>query len=163
MLRRFFPHPGLSLLMVIIWLLLVNKVTPGNLILAVVLSILIPIITQPYWRGRAPVRAPFHAAEYILIVLWDIVVANVQVAYTILFKSNASTKSHWIVVPLDLKRPEAITLLAGTITMTPGTVSATLTADASAILVHCLDTTDPDGTRDGIKHRYERRLKRIFE
>ena len=30
MLRRVFPHPILSLTLVIVWLMLVNKVTPGN-------------------------------------------------------------------------------------------------------------------------------------
>jgi multicomponent K+:H+ antiporter subunit F len=61
----------------------------------------------------------------LLIVLWDIVVANVQVALIILFKREADIRSHWIPVPLDLTSAEAITVLAGTITMTPGTVSAT--------------------------------------
>jgi multicomponent K+:H+ antiporter subunit E len=65
-------------------------------------------------------------------------------------------------VPLDLTSAEAITVLAGTITMTPGTVSATLAADGSAILVHCLHTDDPDSVRDDIKSRYERRLLEIF-
>jgi multicomponent K+:H+ antiporter subunit E len=46
--------------------------------------------------------------------------------------------------------------------MTPGTVSATLAADGGCILVHCLHTDDPDGVRDEIKSRYERRLKEIF-
>ena len=42
--------------------------------------------------------------------------------------------------------PEAIAVLAGTITMTPGTVSADLSADGRALLVHCLDTGDPAAT-----------------
>ena len=47
--------------------------------------------------------------------------------------------------------------------MTPGTVTAMLAANAQYLLVHCLDTDDPDAVRDGIKQRYERRLKEIFE
>ena len=100
--------------------------------------------------------------EYILIVLWDIVVANVQVAMIILFKREPTIQSQWIPIPLELTSAEAITVLAGTITMTPGTVSATLAADGSAILVHCLHTDDPDAIRDEIKTRYERRLLEIF-
>ena len=163
MMARMFPHPQLTLMLTLVWLLLVNTVTPGNLILGLVLGIAIPVITQPFWQKRPVLRSPLRIAEYVAIVLWDIVVANVVVAYTILFKSNARTRSHWISVPLDLTSPEAITVLAGTITMTPGTVASALTADARAILVHCLDTDDPEGTRDQIKHRYERRLKEIFE
>ncbi len=163
MLQRIFPHPQLSLMMTLVWLLLVNKVTVGNVLLGAILGITIPLITQPFWQRRPVLKNPLRIVEYVVIVLWDIVVANVVVAYTIVFKSNAKTHSAWITVPLELTSPEAITILAGTITMTPGTVSSCLTADARAILVHCLDTDDPDGVRDEIKHRYERRLKEIFE
>ncbi|WP_068113173.1 Na+/H+ antiporter subunit E [Tropicimonas marinistellae] len=163
MLRRVFPHPQLTAFLVMIWLLLVNTITPGNLLLGVILGILIPGVTQPFWPDRPRVRRPLRAIEYILIVLWDICVANVAVARIILFKSNADTQSRWIVVPIELRSPEAITILAGTITMTPGTVTAMLSADAGHLLVHCLDTDDPDAVRDEIKDRYERRLKEIFE
>jgi multicomponent K+:H+ antiporter subunit E len=120
-------------------------------------------MSEPFWLDRGLVARPLRAVEYVLIVVWDIIVANVAVARIILFKSNADTHSHWIVVPLEVRSPEAITILAGTITMTPGTVTSMLSADAGHLLVHCLHTDDPDAVRDEIKSRYERRLKEIFE
>jgi multicomponent K+:H+ antiporter subunit E len=140
----------------------VNKVTPGNVLLGLGLGIAIPMITAPYWPDRPRLARPLKIAEFGLIVLWDIVVANFQVASIILFKRNADIRSAWITVPLDLTAPEAITVLAGTITMTPGTVSAMLCADGRSILVHALHADDPDAARDAIKDRYERRLKEIF-
>jgi multicomponent K+:H+ antiporter subunit E len=101
--------------------------------------------------------------EYVAIVLWDIVVANFQVAYLILFRRGDSLRSRFVAVPLDLRTPEAIAALAGTITMTPGTVSADLSGDGRALLVHCLETHDADATVATIKSRYETRLQRIFE
>ena len=163
MLRRLIPHPTLSITLTLVWIGLVNTVTLGNILLGAALGLIIPIITEPYWPDRPKLRRPLMIAEYALVVLWDIIVANVQVAMIILFKPEKAIVSQWIPVPLELKSPEAITVLAGTITMTPGTVSATLAADGSAILVHCLDTDDPDAVRDEIKSRYERRLKEIFE
>ena len=162
MLRKLIPHPLLSLTLVFVWLGLVNKVTPGNVLLGATFGLLVPIFTAAYWPDRPALRSPLRAAGYVLLVLWDIVVANVQVAQIILFKRAQDIRSRWVVVPLELTSPEAITVLAGTITMTPGTVSATLAADSSVILVHCLHTDDPDAVRDGIKHRYERRLMEIF-
>lgn len=162
MLKRVFPHPILSVTLTLVWLMLVNKVTLGNLFLGAVLGIVIPFMTAPYWPNRPKLRAPLMAAEYLLVVLWDIVIANVIVAKIVLFKPNADIRSAWVTVPLDLTSPEAITVLAGTITMTPGTVSATLAADGGSLLVHCLHTDDPEAVRDDIKDRYERRLKEIF-
>lgn len=160
---RLIPHPLLSLTLVLVWLGLVNKITLGNLILGGAIGLTVPIFTAAYWPNRASVARPLKIAEYVLIVLWDIVIANVQVALIVLFKRRADIRSEWIPVPLELTSAEAITVLAGTITMTPGTVSTMLAADGSSILVHCLHTEDPDGVRDDIKARYERRLMEIFQ
>lgn len=163
MIRRILPHPLLTLLLTVSWTMLVNKVTPGNIVLGLALGIVIPLLTSAYWPDRPQVRNLRGITSYILIVMYDICVANVVVAHKILFVRNANLRPAWVTVPLDLRSPEAITVLAGTVTMTPGTVSSDLSADGRALLVHCLHAPDPDAVRDEIKHRYERRLKEIFE
>ena len=162
MLTRLIPHPLLTLTLILVWLGLVNTVTLGNLILAAAFGILIPMLTAAYWPDRPAIARPLKIAAYVGLVLWDIVLANVEVAIVILFRRERDIHSRWVAVPLELTSAEAITVLAGTITMTPGTVSATLSAEGRAILVHCLHTDDPDAVRDEIKSRYERRLKEIF-
>lgn len=163
MLRKLFPHPILTIVLTFVWVGLVNVVTLNAFVFGLILGIILPLFTAAYWPDRPRLRNPLMIAEYILIVLWDICVANVQVAKIILFKSNAKLASTWITVPLDLRTPEAITILAGTITMTPGTVSSDLSEDGHSLLVHCLDAPDPAATVAEIKYRYERRLKEIFE
>jgi multicomponent K+:H+ antiporter subunit E len=163
LLMRIFPHPLLSLVLAVVWVLLVNDFSIGNLVFGLILGIVIAKITSPYWPGRPKIRNPLAIMEYGLVVLWDIIVSNVQVAYLVLFRRSESLRSRFITIPLDLKSPEAIAVLAGTITMTPGTVSADLSADGHSLLVHCLETDDPDGTIASIKSRYESRLMRIFE
>ncbi len=163
MLRRVIPHPLVSLTLLLVWLALVNTFTLGNLILGGAIGLIVPMMTAAYWPDRPRIRKPLRIAEYILIVLWDIVVANVQVAAIILFRRERDIRSKWIPVPLELTSAEAITVLAGTITMTPGTVSTMLSADGRCILVHCLHTDEPEDVRDQIKDRYERRLMEIFQ
>ncbi|MGV6876624.1 Na+/H+ antiporter subunit E [Pseudochelatococcus sp. B33] len=160
---RYLPHPVLSLTIIIVWVMLANEASAGNLLLGAILGFLIPLSTARFWSERLRIKAPFAIVEYGLLVIWDIIVSNVQVARLILFRRGESLRSIYITVPLDLTTPTAITALAGTITMTPGTVSADLSADGKALLVHCLETDDPSGTVAGIKSRYEQRLKRIFE
>ena len=160
---RFLPHPLLSLTITVVWIMLLNEFSAGTLVLGLVLGFAIPQMTARFWPGAPVVKAPFAIAEFALIVLWDIVVSNMQVAHLVLTRRGDSLRSIYVTVPLDLKTPEAIAALAGTITMTPGTVSADLSADGKALLVHCLETDDPEGTVATIKSRYERRLKRIFE
>ena len=163
MLRHLVPHPLLSIVLVLVWIGLVNTFTLGNLLLGAVIGVVVPMLTAVYWPQRPKVRKPLRAAQYILIVLFDIIVANVQVAMILVFRRERDIRSKWISVPLDLTSAEAITVLAGTITMTPGTVSTMLSSDGTSILVHCLDTDDPDAVRDNIKSRYEGLLKEIFQ
>lgn len=162
MVTRFLPHPLLTLLIAAVWILL-NQLTWGTVLLGLVLGVVIARITSAYWPDRPHIGSPLTIIEYALIVLWDIVIANFQVAYLILFRRGSTLRSRFVTVPLDVRTPEAITALAGTVTMTPGTVSADLSADGRALLVHCLETNDEDATVARIKSRYESRLKRIFE
>lgn len=163
MAARLVPHPILTLVIAAVWTALVNRLSLGHLLLGFLLGLVIPWFTSAYWPDRPVIRRPARILDYAAVVLWDIIVSNVQVAYLVLFRRGESLRSQFVTVPIDLESPEAITVLAGTITMTPGTVSADLAADGSAILVHCLETWDPDATVRQIKNRYERRLKEIFE
>ncbi len=161
--RRILPHPQLTLLLTIVWCLLNTSFSPGIITFGLILGILVPILTAAYWPDRPVLRRPHLLISYGLIVIWDILVANIEVARIVLFKSNDAMQPNWVTIPLELRTPEAIAILAGTITLTPGTVSSDLSDEGHALLVHALDAPDPDAVRDAIKHRYERRLMEIFE
>lgn len=160
--RSLLPHPWLTLLLTLVWVLLSNTLSLGVVVFGLILGVITPIITAPYWPNRPVLRRPGRLAGYVLVVLWDILVANFVVAAKILFKSNEEMRPTWVTIPLELRKPEAITVLAGTITLTPGTVSADLSSDGRSLLVHCLDADDADAVRDEIKQRYEARLTEIF-
>ena len=161
--RWLFPHPLLTFLLTLVWVLLQNSVTAGMVVFGLILGIIIPILTAAWWPDRPHGFRMGKMISYAMIVLWDILIANIEVAWIVLTRPNSKLRPKWIVVPLDLTHPEAITILAGTITLTPGTVSADLSDGGHSLLVHALDTDDPDGVRDDIKYRYERRLKEIFQ
>lgn len=157
------PHPLLTLLLAVVWVMLNNAVTSGTVAFGLILGLVIPILTAAYWPDRPVMTKPMKLFAYVIVVIGDIIVANMQVARIVLFKRNADMRPNWVIIPLELHTPEAIAILAGTITLTPGTVSTDLSDNGRALLVHALDAPDPGATRDHIKHRYERRLKEIFE
>lgn len=161
-LRWLFPHPYLTLMLTVVWLMLVNSITPGMAVFGLILGIIIPNITAPWWPDTPKGFNLIKMLKYTLVVMWDIIIANIEVAWIVLTMPSDQMKPAWVVVPLDLKQPEAITILAGTITLTPGTVSADLSNEGHSLLVHVLHTENPDAVRDDIKKRYERRLKEIF-
>lgn len=163
MFRRLFPHPLMTLALIVIWMLLVNRIALGSLVLAAILGTAIPLMTEAYWPNRPKIRNIPALFAYVALVIWDIILANIAVARIVLFKPNRDIRSAWIAIPLDLRSPEAITVLAATITLTPGTITADMSACGRALLIHSLHAPEPDAIRDEIKTRYEARLKRIFE
>lgn len=162
MIHRILPHPALTVLLIVVWMLLVNAFTVGALFLALVFSVLVPLVTSRFWPDRPRIRFGLDMAAYLTIVLFDIIVANFEIAWIILTRRNRDLRSHWLVVPVELRSAEAITMLAGTISLTPGTVSSDVSADGRALLVHALDSADPEADVARIKRRYEARLLKVF-
>ena len=160
--NRLLPHPALSALLLLVWLLMANSITVGGIVLGGVFALILPKFTQPFWPDRPRMRFGRALVGYLVIVLFDILVANFQVAWLILFRRNRDLRARWLVIPIDLTTPEAITMLAGTISLTPGTVSSDVSADGRFLLVHALDVDDEAAEIARIKKRYEARLQRVF-
>lgn len=161
-LMQLLPHPLLTLMLITLWMALVNGFSIGGLLVGTVLGMLIPIFTANFWPDRPMIRRPWKFFSFIAILIFDVIVANLQVAYLILFRSPKKLRSGWIVVPLDVVSAEGITALAGTITLTPGTVSSDLTTDGKCLLVHCLDVESEEEMVRRIKDRYEKRIKAML-
>jgi multicomponent K+:H+ antiporter subunit E len=161
-LARLVPHPLLSAVLLAGWLWLHNTLDPAHLVLGVVLGLAIPLFTRRFWPDTQPVRRPLRLLEFLAVVVYDIVVANIQVAAVILGPSSR-VRSGFVRVPLALHDDFAITVFASTISLTPGTVSVDLAADRRALYVHYLSEHDPAALAASMKARYERRIREIFQ
>lgn len=161
-LLRFLPAPMLSLILFITWLLMVRSVTLGQLLLGVILAVGIPLLTRKFWLPFPRVKHPIKLLRFLLCVLGDIVVANLHVSLLILTPKREPHPG-FIEYPLQVRDRLAITLLANTITMTPGTVSTNIRLDQTSLLIHVLDMRDEQQLVREIHERYERPLKEIFE
>lgn len=151
---RYLPHPLMSLVLTVVWLLLVNGFSVAQLLLGAVLGVLIPYYTSDFWPERPRLRRPGLALRYLLRLLFDILVANFQVARLVLGPTRR-LRPAFLRLPLELEDDFAIAVLASTITLTPGTVSADLSPDRRELLVHCLDSPDPQALARRLKARYE--------
>jgi multicomponent K+:H+ antiporter subunit E len=164
-LRRLLPHPLLSVLLLVCWLWLNNTLAAGHVLLGAVLGIGIPYVTRRFWPDPLRVRRPLRVLQYVLLVTWDVVIANLQVAALILGPVSR-LRPAFVRVPLDLRTDFAVTVLASTVTLTPGTVSVGFDDDGAGgrvLVVHALRCLDADEMVRTIKERYERRVKEILE
>ena len=155
------PAPLLSLAVFVVWLLLVATTDLAHVLLAAVLAVLLPLVAQRLREDTAHMRRPAVAARLVVVVLWDIVLSNIEVARRILGRES-KMRPGFVWIPLDLTNRHGISTLAGIITMTPGTLSAELSPDRRHLLVHCFHLEDAAATIEQIKRRYEAPLLEIF-
>jgi multicomponent K+:H+ antiporter subunit E len=157
------PHPFLSLLVASVWVLMSNELSLATVLVGAAWGIAVARLTARYWPDRPRVVRPFLVVEYLALFLFDVLLSNIQVAALVLFRRADEIRSCLVTVPIELRSPEAIAALAGTITLTPGTLSVDVSSDRTALRVHCLGTADGARVVENVKRRYENRLRRIFE
>lgn len=166
-LKNWWPTPIRSLFLFLVWLLLNNSVAIIHLFFGLLLAWLIPLLIHKFRLIQPGIKKPAVALGYGLMVLGDIIVANLQVIRLVL-GPNKKLRPAFVIVPLDLTDNLAITILASTVSLTPGTVSAdVLPLDAEGagqrfLLLHVLDLVDEAELIAQVKQRYEAPLKEIF-
>jgi multicomponent K+:H+ antiporter subunit E len=160
--KRLLPAPLLSAVLFAVWLLLNQSLSLGQLALGALLAIAIPWFTEPLRSERPRLKRAGTALRLALTVARDIVASNIEVARRILGPESA-IRPRFVWVPLAIRDPHGIVTLAGIITMTPGTLSAELTADRRHLLVHAFNVEDEAALVADIKARYEAPLREIYE
>lgn len=161
--RRFVPAPAMSAFLAILWLVLVQSLAPGHLVLALLIGLWVPYATRRMRPLQPRLRRPGVMLRLLAVVLVDVVRSCINVSAIILGKPQRRQRSGFISVPLDLRDPYGLAVLSTIINSTPGTVWAELSADRRALMIHVLDLHDEQWWIDTIKGRYERPLMAIFE
>jgi len=162
MLKRLFPHPWLSVVLALLWLLLANDVSPGSLLLGAALGCAISfLVGEGLWLTPVRFGRPWLLLRLVAHVLIDIAIANVQVALLVLGPLRR-LRPAFIDVPLDSTHDIALTALVSIVSLTPGTLAAELSDDRTRLTVHVLDLDDAAALVALIKTRYEAPLMEIF-
>ena len=163
MIRRWLPSPLLSLALFLVWLLLNQSLHPATLLLAAVLAIAVPLLTQSLRPARVKMRKPILALRLGSLVAHDLVVSAITVARLLLTRRSRDMKASFVRVPLDIRDPNALATLAMILCLTPGTAWGEIAFDRSTLLIHVFHEEDEEAFIALIKTRYERLLMEIFE
>ena len=162
--RRVLPHPLIALFLLGAWLLLVESVSPGAVLLGGVLaaggSWALASLAPPRARLRRLALAPGLLCD----VLVEVLRSNYAVARIILSSTKGGARrSGFVRIRLDMRAPYGLAALACILTTTPGTVWVDYDSAEGTMLLHVLDLVDEAEWVRIVKERWERRLMAIFE
>jgi len=113
---------------------------------------------------RQPLRYWYFVTQYVPVFLWECLKANIDVAYRVLHP-DLPINPGIVKVHTTLKSDTALTFLANSITLTPGTLSVDVDGPKGTLYVHWIDVKNKD-TKEATKiivTRFERILKKIFD
>jgi multicomponent K+:H+ antiporter subunit E len=162
MIARFMPYPLLFLGLVFMWLLL-GGLTPGQFILAVIVTMIASQALRALGETSPPIRRWRAIVELGGIVIVDILRSNYAVAKLLLSGSRHERKSGFIKIPIRLRNPNGLAALAIVLTSTPGTAWLDYNSARGELLIHVFDLVDEHEWVETVGNRYERLLLEIFE
>ena len=136
----------------LLWIILNGKVTVEILLIGVKVTAIVAYFTYKLTRTtfaleRRITRKIFGIIEYLVILVVEVYKANMGVVQIIL-DSEAELKPTLGYFTTDLKSNYSRVALANSITLTPGTITVTLTKDE--YLIHALDASMLDGIGESI-------------
>lgn len=158
---RLVPFPLLAIALFAMWILLAGH-SPGHVLLGAVVALGVSRVMLVLKPEKPRVRFGPAMIRLAAIVLADIVRSNIAVGRIVLFRPR-ERRSDFILLPIELRSPYALAVLAVIITATPGTLWIQHDGRRRVVLIHVLDLVDEEEWVKLIKHRYERLLMEIFE
>ncbi|AFK18782.1 cation transporter [Haloferax mediterranei ATCC 33500] len=162
--------PVSGLVMAILWLFVRGvELTPQRLleefIIGLGVGMGIAYFFRRFYSDKASivgsVRVAPYATLYLLTFLWELLTANIDVARRTLAPSMPIDPAV-VEVPLRVRSPAAITTIANSITLTPGTLTMDYDDDTNTLYVHSIDGSDLDGILEPIR-RWEDYALVIFD
>jgi len=120
-------------------------------------------ITRPHVL-KHPLRYWYFFAYYLPIFLWECFKANLDVAYRVLHP-RLPINPGIVKVKVELKTDTALTFLANSITLTPGTMSVDIDKENGILYIHWINvkTKDIESATRIIVESFEKILQKIFD
>ncbi|UVH55649.1 Na+/H+ antiporter subunit E [Variovorax paradoxus] len=161
--KRLIPSPSLSFALFIVWLLLNQSLDAATLLAALILAIAVPLLTEGLRPAAVRMRRPDVALRLSFVVTFDMLKSAYDVACLLLTRRTSRIASKFVQIPLDMRDPNGLAVLAMVMCLTPGTAWGEVSFDRSTLLIHVFDLDDEAAFVAMIKQRYERPLMEIFE
>jgi multisubunit Na+/H+ antiporter MnhE subunit len=152
---------GLNLIIASIWLLLQDSPTFATFVIGGGLGFGLIFLFRDVLDSRDYTRRVVALFSFVLIFFWQFLVAARDLLRIVLATSMKKLTPRMITYDVsDLKTYETL-ILCHLITLTPGSSVVALSADHSTLVLHVLNTTNPDAVRDEIDQTLKRGLLAI--
>lgn len=144
-----------NIVLAIVWAAAVGEFSLSNFLMGFVFAYLVlgfaqPLVGESNYYGKVG-----KVVRFMLFYLWQLVLANVRVAYDVLTPTYYM-RPGIVALPLEVDTDEEVTLLANLIALTPGSLCLDVSADRRTMYVHVMFIDDLEEVRRHLKDDYEK-------
>jgi multicomponent Na+:H+ antiporter subunit E len=150
-----------NMLLALTWAFAAGEPFASNLAVGFVLGWLVLWLGGDVLGSRGYARRIVKIVEFGLFIAWDMLVANIRVAYDVLSVKHRMRPA-FLAIPLDARTDAEIVLLANLISLTPGSLSLDVSPDRRILYVHSMNAGDPEQVRRRLKEGFERRVLELL-
>lgn len=149
------------------WLALTAGGGLQEIVAGAVVALVVALFAGHFLAGfprRGVLRRAGFAVLYFFRFLWEMIKANIHVASIVLHPLRP-IRPGIVKIRTELTKDTAVTVLANSITLTPGTLTVDVNPEAGELYIHCItvDGTDVEENTKRIGAKFERILKEVFE
>ncbi len=159
---RLVPHPLLSLLLLLMWLVLTGF-SLGHVVLGGGISLVAGWAMSALQPQDTRLRNWRLIPRLFWILFVDIIRSNIAVTRLIVTEGRNNRKAAFLEIPLKLTNQSALALLAIILTATPGTAWVEYVSETGCLTLHIFDAAEADHYVRMIRRTYEPLLQEIFE
>lgn len=145
-----------------VWLLLHGEVTFANVFWGVVIGVALVVVFPVDSAALRHRLHPWGLVKLVAFVLVSLVRSSWAVIRIIVRPTPPNLRAGVVRVPLEAESPLTATLVANSISLTPGTLTLTARVHPAELHVHAIGLDDPDEFRRTV-HELERRVVAALE
>lgn len=143
------------------WVGMTGQLNASNLLVGFIVGYFVLLVLQGPLAMRGQLYRIRRAAELLMIFAWEMVLANMRVAWDVVTPTHLM-RPGVVAVPLDARSDLEILILANMVSLTPGTLSLDVSDDRSVLYIHAMYLHDRERITRAIKHGFERRLLEVL-
>ncbi len=154
------------------WILFTWSFAAEELIIGAIVCVVIAIFAARFFVHEKafflfnPVRLAYLLFYAFGVFVVELFKANIDVAFRV-FKRKIPVNPGIVKIPVNIKSEYGLTMLANSITLTPGTITMDIADDdgQTVYYIHWIDvkTQDPAAAGDMIKGTMEKWLRRVWD
>jgi multicomponent Na+:H+ antiporter subunit E len=145
-----------------VWVSASGNLTIGNFITGFILGFVILLSTYRFTGKSLYPKKVYQIFSFLIFMIVEIMASNIKMARYLISK-DIIARPGIIKIHLDIQNDAQIALLAGLITLTPGTITLEIAPDRSSMYIHSMFVNDRYNVEKNIKTRFEHKIMELFE